>query len=157
LLALGDISTARVQVERLLAQGSAIVGPEIVYRGELLLARVAGQLNDHAGALAHYDAMTQALGTFVQELAYDRGADFLRDKDNRYMEALTTAIAAGESMRALRYLEQERARSSWLATSGDDAELERLRLEHRGISLNLSLQGARAASDAEAQEQLRIL
>jgi CHAT domain-containing protein len=156
-LALNQLHEAQIQAEHLLGLGRDTLGAELSYRCELLLARVVYRRGRDAEALEYYDAMMATLGSFVQELAYDRRTDFLEDKDGLYMEALTVALDANNPVKAFSYLEQQRARSTWLVTSGNDAELERLRTQHRGLSASLLASSAESRAAAAARRELEKL
>jgi CHAT domain-containing protein/tetratricopeptide (TPR) repeat protein len=152
--AVGAYDEAAQTIHALFARSTA-PGLEIHYRSELLLARLARQRADLDEAIVHYDAMATALGAFVGELAYDRSADFLQDKDELYLEALTVALDADQQVKALSFLERLRARSAWLASSGGDVILDSLRARHQNLSadlLSMSGQGA-----AEARRELHSL
>jgi CHAT domain-containing protein/tetratricopeptide (TPR) repeat protein len=156
-LVLGQLDEAKRQGQRLLEQGARTLGPEITYRCELLLARVAQRQGRTTFALAHYDAMASVLVTLGEELAYDRRADFLVDKDGLFLEALGVALDADEPARALAYLEQQRARGAWLATSGGDLELERLRRQHRSLSADLLNSSMASGAASAARDTLQRL
>jgi CHAT domain-containing protein len=151
-LALGDLDAAEAGARQSLGAIAEQANPELTYRGEAVLARVAWQRHDAELALARYDAMTFTLAIFVQELAYDRRSDFLLDKDALYLEAMTAALDAGAPAHALVFLERQRARSVWMANSGGDFELEALRMRHRAVSRDLV-----GASDDEAEGARREL
>ncbi|MGO8950137.1 MAG: CHAT domain-containing protein [Ktedonobacterales bacterium] len=156
-LALNQLDEARTQAEQLLELGRDTIGAELSYRCELLLARIAHQRGQNTKALEYYDSVVAILSSFVQELAYDRRTDFLEDKDAFYMEALTVALDANDPVKAFIYLEQQRARSTWLVTSGNDADLERLRTRHRALSASLLASPAEPRAAEVARRELRKL
>jgi CHAT domain-containing protein len=156
-LALGELTETEQQAQSLLAHGARALGPELTYRCELLLARVATRKRAMAVALERYDTVASVLVTLGEELAYDRRADFLLDKDNLFLEALGVALEADEPARALTYLEQQRARSVWLATSGGDTELENLRRQHRALSADLLNPSLTSATASAARDTLQRL
>jgi CHAT domain-containing protein/tetratricopeptide (TPR) repeat protein len=156
-LSLNQLDEAQTRAEYLLGLGRDTLGAELSYRCELMLARVAHRRGRYALALEYYDAMMATLGSFVQELAYDRRTDFLEDKDGLYMEALAVALDAGDPVKAFTYLEQQRARGIWMVTSGNDAQLERLRARHGGLSASLLASSADSRATAAAHRELEKL
>ena len=156
-MALDQLDDSQRQAEALLELGRDTIGAELSYRCELVLARIAHRRGQDTKAVQYYDGVMATLGSFVEELAYDRRTDFLEDKDTVYMEAVTVALDAGEPARAFTYLEQQRARSTWLVTSGNDSDLERLRTRHRSLSASLLASSADSRTAEVARRELRKL
>lgn len=160
-LALHRLDEARARVETLLREQEAALAeepvPEVVYRGQVVLARAAALEGDVADALDHYDTVAATLLRVADDLAYDQSAQFLEDKDDYYLEALSLAVSGGNAARALRYLEQARARARWQMIAGQDDELEALRARHRHQSATLAALPADSPRQSALQEDLRLL
>lgn len=160
-LALRWLDEAHARVEALLHDQVAAPAeehvPEVLYRGHVALARAAALEGDVAGALDHYDVVAATLMRVADDLAFDQSTQFLEDKDDYYLEALGLAVGAGDPARALRYLEQARARARWQVFAGHDDELEALRARHRHQSATLAALPDDSPRRFTVQEDLRLL
>jgi CHAT domain-containing protein len=142
-LKLGDTMLAQEMAVQTIKAADRLHSPELRLHGHLILARIARDKGDLHEALAHYDAVSEALRMSIGELAYEQRTGFLQDKGALYMEALQTALAARDATKALVYLEQQRARATWVLIPGREA------LEGAHIAGNDTTQRARILIELE--------
>ncbi len=169
-LVLQDLPLAQSMAQALIQQGEQSEAPALIYQGHALLARTLRRSGDLDAALAHYDSAIETLYPLLGKLVIDQRSRFLEDKDAVYLEALSVALATGDALRALRYLEQVRARAEWVLAPLHDSDapgmhatewaarreaLEDLRRRHSAISTEMM--AASAPSLAEAKQQLKHL
>jgi tetratricopeptide (TPR) repeat protein len=156
-LELGRAKLAARQAHAVLRQGERLDAPEPIYRAHALLARIARKEGDVPRALDEYDAATETLLQLFDDLAYDQRASFLEDKHTLYSGALMLALEAGEPLRALRYLEYERARAVWMIDLRRDPEIEEHRTKHTAISALLPMLSKDSPALLRARDELRML
>lgn len=163
-LALKQLGLATAEARNVIALGKRLDAPELIYRGHVVLGRVAVDSHDLHTALEHYDCALTTVQKLTSELVYDQRSGFLEDKDTFYQEALSAALALGDAPKALAYVEQGRQRSRWLLSTGHAGELpeqakefDELRRRHRYVSALLPRLLADDPTKAQAQQELARL
>ncbi len=159
-LARGNLDGAARLAHAVSREGRGAAQPQASARADVLLARVARQQGRLAAACASYDGAIATMRALAGDLAFDQRAEFLLDKDNTFLEALESALDAGEPARALAYLEQERARPTWGLAIADDAngrKLADLRRRHRAVSASLLAESPGTTAYGRLHGELRRL
>src|SRR5262249_46479971 len=165
-LALDQTCLAQEMVQEALHEGERVDAPELIYRGHLILARIALRLSALDTALEHYDELADTLQTLVGNLVNDQPSEFLEDKDDYYLEALLVALDTGDPSRALAYLEKSRASLVWTLSrrwdkggiaGENDAEFEALSRRRRYMIAALATLRADSPARWGARERLKRL
>jgi CHAT domain-containing protein len=160
-LAIGKIALAQRMAQAVIKQGQRLEAPELLYRGNLVLARAAHAQGHLHLACKHYDQAFSCLQSLMGDLVLDQRSQFLEDKDVAYQEAIDVALTAGETTKALAYLEAARIQSSWTLNAKQDtsevASVRDLRKRHRYISESLLTLPAESPAARAATEELKRL
>jgi CHAT domain-containing protein len=130
---------ARAAAQGLLAESAEQLPPELTFRCQALLAKIALSKNDHRTALRHLEQAMTLISLFGDDANLDLWSSFLIDKDAIFLDGVATALRLREPLRALSYLDRQRTHAEWARWTPRSDRLAQLLVQHRGMSHSLRL------------------